>query len=162
MDWAQDRRAGQWSASKSEETEMIWLADTSVLVPVFVPGHIHHERSFQLFSRATVKSAFCAAHSIAEVYATMTRLPGAHRTSGQQALTFLEMIQERFSLVALDVADYLATIREAASQGIVGGTSYDALVAACALKAKADVLYTWNTGHFLLLGDEVARRVRTP
>ena len=162
MDGAQVRGAGQSSARKNEETEMMWLADTSVLVPVFVPGHIHHERSFQLFSRATVKSAFCAAHSLAEVYATMTRLPGKHRTSGQQALTFLEMIQERFSLVALNVADYLATIREAAALGIVGGTSYDALVAACALKAKADVLYTWNTGHFLLLGDEVSRKVRTP
>ena len=91
----------------------------------------------------------------------MTRLPGKHRTSGQ-ALTFLEMIQARFKLVALDAADYLATIREAAAVGVVGGTSYDALVAACALKAKADVLYTWNIGHFLLLGDEVARKVRTP
>jgi len=141
---------------------MIWLADTSVLVPVFIPGHIHHERSFQLFSRATAKSAFCAAHSIAEVYATMTRLPGKHRTSGLQALTFLEMIQERFSFVVLDVADYLATIRESAALDIRGGTSYDALVAACALKAKADVLYTWNVGHFELLGDEVARKVRTP
>jgi predicted nucleic acid-binding protein len=162
MDGALLRSAGQWSRSKNEETEMIWFADTSVLVPVFVPGHIHHERSFQLFSRATVKSAFCAAHSIAEVYATMTRLPGKHRTSAQQALTFLEMIQERFSFVALDVQDYLATIREVAALGVVGGTSYDALVAACALKAKADVLYTWNMGHFLLLGDKVARKVRTP
>lgn len=141
---------------------MIWFADTSVMVPVFIPGHIHHERSFQLFSRATVKSAFCAAHSTAEVYATMTRLPGKHRTSGQQALTFLEMIQERFSLVALNVTDYLATIREAAALGMVGGTANDALVAACALKAKADVLYTWNTGHFLPLGGEVARKVCTP
>ncbi len=162
MDGAQVRSAGQSSASKNEETEMKWLADASVLVPVFVPGHIHHERSFQLFSRATVKSAFCAAHTIAEVYATMTRLPGKHRTSGQQVLTFLEMIQERFSFVALDVPAYLATIREAAALGIVGGASYDALVAACALKAKADVLYTWNIGHFSLLGDEVARKVRTP
>ena len=39
---------------------------------------------------------------------------------------------------------------------------YDALIAACALKAEADVLYTWNIGHFLLLGDEVARKLRTP
>jgi predicted nucleic acid-binding protein len=64
--------------------------------------------------------------------------------------------------VALDVADDLATIREAAGLGIVGSTTYDALVAACALKAKADVLCTWNIGHFLLLGDELARKVRTP
>jgi len=141
---------------------MRWLADTSVLVPVFLPGHIHHQRSFQLFSQATVKSAFCAAHSIAEVYATMTRLPGKQRTSSQQALTFVEMIEKRFSFVALDAEDYLATVREAGVLGIVGGTSYDALIAACAVKARADVLYTWNLGHFILLGDEIARKVRTP
>jgi predicted nucleic acid-binding protein len=150
------------SHGEKEETAMMWLADTSVLVPVFVPGHIHHQRSFELFSRATVKSAFCAAHSIAEVYATMTRLPGKHRTSGQQALTLLEMIENRFSFVTLDAEDYLATVREAAAVGIVGGTSYDALIAACAVKAKADVLYTWNLDHFMLLGDEIARKVRTP
>lgn len=77
-------------------------------------------------------------------------------------MTLLEMIQERFRFVALDVADDLATIGEAAALGIVGGTTYDALVAACALKAKADVLYTWKIGHFLLLGDELARKVRKP
>lgn len=147
---------------EGERKAMKWLADTSVLVPVFIPGHVHHERSFHLFSRANVESAVCAAHSIAEVYATITRLPGKHRASGQQAVTFLEMIQERFSFVALDVADDLATIREAAALGIVGGTTDDALVAACALKAKADVRYTWNIGHFLLLGDELARKVRKP
>ena len=81
---------------------MKWFVDTSVLVPVFIPGHVHHDRSFRLFAQADRRSAACAAHSITEVYATMTRLPGKHRTSGQQALTFLEMIQERFSLIALD------------------------------------------------------------
>jgi hypothetical protein len=79
-----------------EKKAMKWLADPSVLVPVFISGHVHHERSFRLFSRANVESAVGAAHSIAEVYATITRLPGKHRASGQQAVTFLEMIQERF------------------------------------------------------------------
>lgn len=141
---------------------MRWLADTSVLIPVFVPGHVHHQPSFELFSRATVKSAFCAAHSIAEVYATMTRLPGKHRASGHQVLTLLEMIETRFNFVTLEAEDYLATVREAAALGIVGGTAYDALIAACAAKAKADVIYTWNVGHFMRLGDDIARKVRTP
>jgi AbrB family looped-hinge helix DNA binding protein len=35
--------------AKKEETAMIWLADTSVLVPVFAPGHIYHQESFELF-----------------------------------------------------------------------------------------------------------------
>jgi predicted nucleic acid-binding protein len=139
-----------------------WFVDTSVLVPVFIPGHIHHERSFGLFSRADINSAACAAHSLAEVYATLTRMPGKHRTSGQQAVTFLEAIEERFSFVALDVAGYRSTIRQAAALGIVGGTSYDALVAACARKVKAEVIYTWNLQHFKMLGEEVAKRVRTP
>ena len=138
------------------------FVDTSVLVAVFLPGHVHHDRSFRIFSGANVKSAVCAAHSLAEVYATVTRLPLKFRASAQQAVTFLEMIEERFSLVALDPGEYGHSIREAAARNVVGGTCYDALVAACALKANADRLYTWNVGHFLLLGDEVANIVQTP
>jgi len=66
------------------------------------------------------------------------------------------------AIVTLETREYLAAIRRFAAHGITGGTVYDGLIAACALKAKADVLYTWNTGHFLLLGDEVARKLRTP
>jgi predicted nucleic acid-binding protein len=139
-----------------------WFVDTSVLVPVFIPGHIHHERSFNLFSRADTKKAFCAAHGLAEVYATLTRLPGRHRTSGEQALRFLEEIDERFHAVALDVAEYRISLRESAALGITGGTSYDALIGACARKAKADIIYSWNTRHFLQLGPEIAHRVRLP
>jgi predicted nucleic acid-binding protein len=147
---------------ESGKPEVRFFLDTSVLVPVFLPGHVHHERSFNLFSQADVKMAACAAHSLAEVYATITRLPGKHRASSSQALTFVEIIEERFSLVALDAAQYSKAIREAAALNITGGTLYDALVAACALKAKTNVLYTWNTAHFLRLGNEVARILRSP
>jgi predicted nucleic acid-binding protein len=139
-----------------------WFVDTSVLVPVFILGHIHHERSFALFSKADINSSGCAAHSLVEVYATLTRIPGKHRASAEQALLFLEAIEERFRPVALDVAEYRATIREAAAFGVAGGTSYDALIGACARKAKAEVLYTWNLQHFARLGPEITRRVRTP
>lgn len=141
---------------------MKWFVDTSVLVPVFIPGHIHHQQSFDLFSRAEISQAACAAHSLAEVYATLTRLPGMHRASGEQALRFLEAIEERFSAVALDVSEYRAAIRDAAALGIVGGTSYDALIGACARKAKAEVIYSWNRQHFLRLGPEIASRVSLP
>lgn len=141
---------------------MKWFVDTSVLVPVFIPGHMHHERSFDLFSRAEISQARCAVHTLAEVYATVTRIPGRHRASGEQALRFLEAIEERFSPVALDVSEYRTAIREAAGLGIVGGTSYDAIIGACARKAKADVIYSWNARHFLRLGPEIASRVRLP
>lgn len=44
----------------------------------------------------------------------------------------------------------------------VGGMIYDMLLAQCALKAKADTIYTWNVNHFQRLGPEVARRIKTP
>jgi predicted nucleic acid-binding protein len=139
-----------------------YFFDTSVLVPVFLPDHDHHERSFAAFSGANPRSAGCAGHSLAEVYATLTRLPGRHRLSGEQALLFLEEIEERLSIVALESGEYLAAIRRAGAAGIVGGALYDYLLAACALKAKAEILYTWNTRDFSHLGSEVAKRVRTP
>ncbi len=136
--------------------------DTSVLVPVFLETHEHHERSLRVFVDATKRQDCCAAHSLAEVYATMTRLPGRHRLSGEQVLLFLDNIRERLTIVALTVDEYYAAIRDAADTGVVGGTIYDALIARCALKAKADTVYTWNTRHFEQLGPVIAERLRTP
>jgi predicted nucleic acid-binding protein len=45
---------------------------------------------------------------------------------------------------------------------IVGGSVYDGLVAACALKARANHLYTWNARHFNLLGAEIQKLVSMP
>lgn len=136
--------------------------DTSVLVPVFVPGHEHHERSFAAFSAANRSGGYCAAHCLAEVYATLTRLPGKYRVAPEQAILCLETVEDRLNVVALEAAEYVSTIRDAAGMGIEGGTVYDALLGTCAVKARADILYTWNTRDFQRLGASVSRRVRTP
>ena len=141
---------------------MKYFFDTTVLVAGILEEHQHHDPSFLALSTATRSSAFCAAHNVAEVYATLTRYPGKQRLSAQQALLAVRAIEDRFSIVALNTREYLDAIRRFADIGITGGTMYDGLIAACALKAKADILYTWNVGHFVLLGDEIARKVRTP
>jgi predicted nucleic acid-binding protein len=46
--------------------------------------------------------------------------------------------------------------------GIAGGAIYDAVLAHCALKAKARAIYTWNTKDFVRLGPEIAGRVKAP
>jgi predicted nucleic acid-binding protein len=56
-----------------------WFFDTSVLIPVFLEDHEHHELSLAAFVPAEKKRACCAAHSLAEVYAARTRLLGKHR-----------------------------------------------------------------------------------
>lgn len=136
--------------------------DTSVLVPVFVPGHEHHDRSIAAFSRAEPGTSSCAAHSLAELYATVTRLPGVYRMSAEQAFVCLGAIEQRLTIVALNPNDYRLTIREAASAGIVGGALYDALLGACAMKASVDVLYTWNVRHFSRFSTRWSKLVRTP
>ena len=74
----------------------------------------------------------------------------------------LEAVQEHVNVVALEAEEYISTIRDAVGMGIEGGTVYDALLSACALEARADILYTWNTRDFQRLGISVSRRVRMP
>ena len=140
---------------------MKWFFDTSVLIPVFMEDHEHHEASLTAFIHADKKQACCAAHSLAELYSVLTRLPG-NRLSGEQVLLFLEAIEEHLTVIALDSREYYSAIREAAASGIVGGMLYDALLARCARKAAAEVIYTWNVQHFRRLGPEVANRTKTP
>jgi hypothetical protein len=62
----------------------------------------------------------------------------------------------------LDPEDYYAAIADAAAEGVVGGTIYDALIARCAFKAKATAIYTWNVDHFRRCGPQIEKLVRTP
>lgn len=136
--------------------------DTSVLIPAFLEDHEHHEASFAALLAADKKHSCCAAHSLAEVYSALTRLPGKHRLSGEQVLLFLQTIRERLTIISLSGREYYSAIEDAAAGGIVGGATYDALLARCALKARVETIYTWNANHFQRLGVEVAKRVKTP
>jgi predicted nucleic acid-binding protein len=136
--------------------------DTSVLIPTFFEDHVHHAASLEVFLGAGKKEGCCGAHSLAEVYATATRLPGAHRLSGEQVLLFLENIRERLTIVTLTAEEYYKALKEAAAAGIVGGTVYDALLAQCALKARAETIYTWNIRHYQQLGPEITKRLKVP
>jgi predicted nucleic acid-binding protein len=139
-----------------------WFFDTSALYPVFIDDHNHHEASLAAYLRADPAQGACAAHSLAEVYATLTRMPGPNRLSADQVLLALDGIRERLTVIALDPEEYRSAIGEAAAEGILGGTVYDALIARCALKSKAAIIYTWNLKDFRRCGPDVARRVRTP
>ena len=136
--------------------------DSSVLVPVFYGDHVHHAASLDLFTRFAKGEACCGAHSLVEVYSTLTRMPGKHRISSEQAMLFIGNIQEQLDIVALTTHEYIAMLEQFAALGIVGGAIYDALLAACAIKAKAKTLYTWNIRHYAQLGTEVTRILKTP
>jgi predicted nucleic acid-binding protein len=136
--------------------------DTSVLVPVFYGDHVHHQASLARFVQFNKSTGCCGAHSLAEVYSTLTRMPGKHRISCEQALLFIAIIRERLSVIALSGDEYADALASAAALRIVGGSVYDAILARCALKSRADAIYSWNARHYAQCGPEVTRRLRTP
>jgi predicted nucleic acid-binding protein len=136
--------------------------DTSVLVPVFYGDHVHHKASLELFIQFDKSTGCCGAHSLAEVYSTLTRMPGKHRISAEQAMLFVGSIRERLSIIALDGEEYATALEIAAGRGVVGGAIYDAMLAHCAVKAEASAIYTWNVKHYGLCGPEVTQQLRTP
>jgi predicted nucleic acid-binding protein len=136
--------------------------DTSVLVPVFYGDHVHHRASLNLFIQFDKSNGCCGAHSLAEVFSTLTRMPGKHRISAEQAMLFIGSIRERLSLVALNEDEYVKALETAAALGIVGGGIYDAMLAHCAIKAKAKTIYSWNSRHYAQCGPDVTRRLQKP
>ena len=136
--------------------------DTSVLTAVFWRGHVHHEASIRRFAAADKKNSGCATHTLAELYATMTALPVRPLIPPEQAVLFIEEVRNRLSLLSLDSSEYYETIRSAADKGFTSGRIYDALLLSCAVKSKAQVIYTWNLKHFRAIAPELASLIRTP
>ena len=136
--------------------------DTSVLVPVFYGDHEHHSPSLSLFLSVGKEDGCGGAHTLAETYSTLTGMPGKYRVTGDQAMLFIGNILERLSVVALTAEEYAAALESWSKMGIVGGTIDDALIASCALKSRADAIYSWNLRHCRQLGPEVERRLKSP
>ena len=136
--------------------------DTSVLIAAFWHGHPHHDPSVRLLAAANKKRSACALHTIEEVYAVMSALPVKPMLPPEQVLLFVQELRERLVLVALQEAEYFATIVQAAEGGLTSGRVYDALLLRCATKVKAQTIYTWNLKHFEAIAPELAGRMRTP
>jgi predicted nucleic acid-binding protein len=136
--------------------------DTSVLIGAFWRGHPNHDASLKLVSAAGKRTSACAAHTLAEVYATMTALPVKDVIPPDQALLFVQEARDRLTVVTLTGDEYYRTIEQTAERGFASGRIYDALILRCASKVKAQIIYTWNLKHFRALDPDAASRIRTP
>jgi hypothetical protein len=133
--------------------------DTSVPVPVLYGDHVHHQASLQLFLQFDKATGCCGAHSSAEIFSTLTRMPGKHRTSGEHAMRFIGSLCERPSLVALDGEEYARALGASASLGIVGGGIYDVMLAHCAIKAQEPRPSTLGMAGIMRSADRKSRDV---
>jgi predicted nucleic acid-binding protein len=136
--------------------------DTSVLVASFWRGHRDHEASLRRLAAANKKKSVCALHTLAEVYASMTALPVKDVIQPDQALLFVQEVRDRLSVITLNESEYYETIQQAGEGGFSSGRIYDALLLACAAKAKAEAIYTWNVKHFKAIDPKQAHKVQTP
>lgn len=141
------------------------FADTSVLVASLVRGHPHHARAMSVV-RSVLKGrdqGLVAAHGLMETYAVLTTLPVAPRIGPEVAKKLLvENVLPRFRAVALTAREYERVVVSVADDGVAGGAVYDALQLACARKAAAERIYTFNVAHFQRLAPELADRVAAP
>jgi predicted nucleic acid-binding protein len=136
--------------------------DTSVLVAAFWGGHRDHAASIKLLGAANKKQSACAMHTLAEVYAAMTALPIRPILPPEQVILFVQEVRDRLTLVPLDENEYFETLQQAANAGFTSGRVYDALILRCAVKVKAQTIYTWNLKHFQAIAPGLAGRIRTP
>jgi predicted nucleic acid-binding protein len=126
------------------------VVDTNVLVAAFCAWHEHHAAAAAALDALAGRrrEMVLAAPVLLETYAVLTRLPPPHRLSPSSARELIDRNLGATRTIALDGRGYRALIREAAEQGIAGGRSYDAFVVACAVRARADCILTFNRGDF--------------
>lgn len=125
--------------------------DTSVLIAAVIQKHTAHERAWAVLDRVQngKEEGFVSSHSLAGLYANLTKHPPPFRHSPEQALlTIEENVLRYFKISSLTGSDYCTLIREAALAGIQGGAIYDAVLLKSASKAEAGQVYTLNLKHF--------------
>ncbi len=134
-----------------------YLCDTSALVATVCSWHEHHARTRAEIERREGggEELVLAAHSLAETYAVLTRLPGPNRLRSGDAIALLEANWGETTVVHLTAAETWRALRKAQRSGVIGGQTYDMLIAASALKGRASTIITWNVRHFAAVAPEI-------
>jgi predicted nucleic acid-binding protein len=126
------------------------VLDSSCLIAAVCAWHEHHDLTCRALEKAVDRRdrMLMAGHAVSEAYSVLTRLPHPHRLAPADAATVLTANWGSCRTVAATHRDYWRLLRRAGADGIAGGLFYDALIALCAVKAKAQELWTWNVHHF--------------
>jgi predicted nucleic acid-binding protein len=127
------------------------LLDSSVLVAGLVRSHPRHPECRRWLAKALAGEIVLvlAAHTLAELHATLTTLPVRPRISPATAARLCdENLPETTRIVALDAGEYRAVLARMVELGLPGGVVYDALIARVAEIEEVDRLVTLNEKDF--------------
>lgn len=128
-----------------------FLPDTTCIVASIDSGHRHHAAAQAEIDRRIEggETMVLAAHTLAESYSVLTRMPEPYRLPPR---VVVDALQDNFvagsAVATLDSSTYLSVLNSAPADSISGGRIYDALIVACARLAGADTLLTFNARHF--------------
>lgn len=125
--------------------------DTTVLVAASERSHPQFGLAIPVVKRVVsgTDRGFISAHSIAEIYASLTRLPVQPRIQPVEATRILnENILPHFKDIPLEHEDYLRALDVVGGGGFAGPKIYDVLLLECAARCKVARIYTFNLGDF--------------
>jgi predicted nucleic acid-binding protein len=141
------------------------LLDTAVLIAAIVRVHPMHERAVRWLKRVKLPTdtGIVSAHTLAELYAFLTRLPIQPRISPELARRLIhDNVLTTCQVIPLTQDDYEAVIARLAERGLVGGVTYDALILHAAVKAQVDVIVTLNEKDFTRIDPSLANKITAP
>lgn len=144
---------------------MTFFADTSVLVAALVESHPAHPRCLPWLQKAHTTKAdlFVSTHTLAELYAVLTRLPLQPRISPLTARVLIrDNIESVAHTVALTAKDYRNVLDSMANEGLAGGVVYDALSAHAARKSNVGKLLTLNESDFRRVWPDAGSAIAVP
>jgi predicted nucleic acid-binding protein len=140
------------------------LLDTSVLVSGMLSDHVQHAQTQPWLATAKggAFEAVVSGHSLAELFAVLTRLPRIPRITPAEALQMIQQNLASYTRVSLSAADYWQLVDDLAQLGVAGGAVYDGVIAKAAELAQVDLLLTLNVRHFQRIWPNGASRVVSP
>jgi predicted nucleic acid-binding protein len=138
------------------------LLDSNVVIAMLAEAHEHHAPSLALFTSDAERTFAVAAHSYAEVYATLTRTgeKAPFRFSSDEAWAALESVRAATILLGLTPSQTFDSIRAYAQARGVGARLYDRLIGEVALAHGLSTIVTWNIRHMRGLFSDL--RIKTP
>ena len=125
--------------------------DTTILVAASEQSHPHYAQARPALLRVVAgrDTGFMGLHSIAEVFAALTRLPIQPRIHPVEAVRIItDNILPHFEVVSLGKEDYPEALNMMASGGWSGAKIYDALLLQCAARCAGERIYTFNLEDF--------------
>ncbi len=130
---------------------MKYLFDTSILIAGVLSAHQQHHLAKPWLVKAIqgkLEMLVCN-HTLAELYAVLTKLPYSPKIQPANALMLIEHnVIKVGSLINLTTRDYHHVLQEMSQDHLSGGLTYDRLIYQAAIKSGANKILTLNKKDF--------------